>query len=554
MKFKKKSLLMALVAILVIAGSFWISGKDAQAASYLAGGYCGLKGDNIEWYLSEDGVLTFEGTGDMANWDYGSRAPWYPYMNDVKQIVVKKGITSTGSWAFAAQYPNLKKITFPKTLTTVGYASFYGCEALETIILPEGVTWIKDFAFSNCVSLDNVTFPASLKKIGKCSFSNTGLTTLTVPSTVTSTDKSFQECQKLVSAKFCAGSISDWEFYNCDSLKTVTMTSNVTSVGFQAFSSCASLKNVTIGSNVTYIEARAFEYCTSLEEIVIPDSVSNIGDTYWSDGTFAGCTSLKKVTLGTGIKFLGANTFAKCGNITEIYFCGDAPTFTGTENFAGSTATAYYPKDNSTWRPTTMTNHGGKLDWVEWEVPVSHYRPSITSVTNKSNGIEVKWSKVKYADGYYVYRKAGTATKWTLVATTKSTSRTYLDKKATYNGRKYQYKIVAFDNANVSKNSSSKTKYYVKCTTPSSLSNLSGKKMKVKWSKNSAASGYQIRYSKKSSFSTYSTKTVGKVTNTTISKLTKGSTYYVKMRAYKTVNGTKYYSDWSTVKKVKITK
>ena len=31
-----------------------------------------------------------------------------------------------------------------------------------------------------------------------------------------------------------------------------------------------------------------------------------------------------------------------------------------------------------------------------------------------------------------------------------------------------------------------------------------------------------------------------------------GKTYYIKVRAYKTVNGKKYYGNWSTVKKVKV--
>ena len=44
--------------------------------------------------------------------------------------------------------------------------------------------------------------------------------------------------------------------------------------------------------------------------------------------------------------------------------------------------------------------------------------------------------------------------------------------------------------------------------------------------------------------------TVSKV----ISSLTKGKTYYVRVRTYKTVSGTKYTSAWSASKKVKISK
>ena len=75
----------------------------------------------------------------------------------------------------------------------------------------------------------------------------------------------------------------------------------------------------------------------------------------------------------------------------------------------------------------------------------------------------------------------------------------------------------------------------------------------VKWTKDINVNGYQIKYSTKSDFS--GGKSVYVKKNTTVSKtftgLTAKKTYYVKVRSYKTVNGTKYYSSWSSAKKVK---
>ena len=75
----------------------------------------------------------------------------------------------------------------------------------------------------------------------------------------------------------------------------------------------------------------------------------------------------------------------------------------------------------------------------------------------------------------------------------------------------------------------------------------------VKWTKDLNVHGYQIKYSTKSNFS--GGKSVYVKKNTTVSKtftgLTAKKTYYVKVRSYKTVNGTKYYSSWSSAKKVK---
>ena len=60
------------------------------------------------------------------------------------------------------------------------------------------------------------------------------------------------------------------------------------------------------------------------------------------------------------------------------------------------------------------------------------------------------------------------------------------------------------------------------------------------------ASTYQIYYKQKG------TKTWKKTTTTaqskTIKSLKKGKQYYIKVRAYKTVNGSKYYGAWSTTK------
>ena len=86
--------------------------------------------------------------------------------------------------------------------------------------------------------------------------------------------------------------------------------------------------------------------------------------------------------------------------------------------------------------------------------------------------------------------------------------------------------------------------------------NLSGRKMKLTWKKNGTATGYEIQYARNKGF-TSNLKEVTVTKKTTVSKtikgLTKGKTYYVRMRAYKT-DGTKYYSAWSAVKKVKIAK
>lgn len=91
----------------------------------------------------------------------------------------------------------------------------------------------------------------------------------------------------------------------------------------------------------------------------------------------------------------------------------------------------------------------------------------------------------------------------------------------------------------------------------SSAANAKGKKLTVKWKKNTTATAYQIQYSTDKKYKT-GAKTVtvsgNKTTSKTISGLKKNKTYYVRIRSVKKVNGKARYSPWSGSKKVKITK
>ena len=91
---------------------------------------------------------------------------------------------------------------------------------------------------------------------------------------------------------------------------------------------------------------------------------------------------------------------------------------------------------------------------------------------------------------------------------------------------------------------------------PTTIKKLTAKNdaFKVEWNKKTTQStGYQIRYSTSKSFSSYKDVLIEKDTTTskTVSKLKSKKTYYVKVRTYKTTDGKKYYSSWSSVKSVK---
>lgn len=76
-----------------------------------------------------------------------------------------------------------------------------------------------------------------------------------------------------------------------------------------------------------------------------------------------------------------------------------------------------------------------------------------------------------------------------------------------------------------------------------------GKKISLTLGKVVGAKGYQIRYATDKKFKKYQNKTVKKL-KYTIKKLKAKKTYYVKVRAYKLVNGKKEYGAWSKKKKI----
>lgn len=78
------------------------------------------------------------------------------------------------------------------------------------------------------------------------------------------------------------------------------------------------------------------------------------------------------------------------------------------------------------------------------------------------------------------------------------------------------------------------------------------KKMTVYISKSAGkVSGYQIRYSKYKNFKKSKYKTTKK-TAYTLKKLSRKKRYYVKVRAYKIIDGRKYYGSYSGYKRIKI--
>ena len=176
----------------------------------------GTCGPNLRWHLTDNGVLTISGKGEMNDYSanyFENRAPWRGY--DIKRIIIGDGVTTIGVYAFAG-CSSLTSVTIPNSVTTIGEEAFEGCRALISVTIPNSVTKIGDSAFEDCSALTSVTIPNSVTKIGDRAFEYCrALTSVTIPNSVTK--------------------IGDHAFDYCSALISVTIPNSVTTIGEDAF-------------------------------------------------------------------------------------------------------------------------------------------------------------------------------------------------------------------------------------------------------------------------------------------------------------------------------
>ena len=107
--------------------------------------------------------------------------------------------------------------------------------------------------------------------------------------------------------------ISDYMFYLCSKLTSITIPNSVTSIEREAFRDCTGLTNVTIGNSVTSIGNYAFYNCTGLTSITIPNNVTSIGLCAFED-----CTGLTSITIPNSVTSIGNYAFDNCTGLTSI--------------------------------------------------------------------------------------------------------------------------------------------------------------------------------------------------------------------------------------------
>ena len=322
--------------------------------------------------------------------------------SSLTSIIIPNSVTSIGDYAFN-HCSSLTSITIPNNVTSIGDHAFWGCSSLTSITIPSSVTSIGGWAFLDCKALTNVTISNGVMKIGGEAFRGCyALTSVVIPSSVTSIGTNpFDACPgitsivvdennpKYDSRNNCNGIIEtatnrlitgcqntiipygvtniDHAFWECFSLKEITIPNTVTNIGTYTFESC-SLTSIVIPKSVTSIGDRAFSFCplstivveegnpkydsrnhcnaiiiTStntllagsdntiipegitaispnafrgrkhIASIAIPNSVTRIGES-----AFDGCTSLTSITIPDGVTAIKGFAFAFCDALTSV--------------------------------------------------------------------------------------------------------------------------------------------------------------------------------------------------------------------------------------------
>ena len=301
--------------------------------------------------------------------------------SSLASVTIPESVTSIGNYAFAS-CSSLASVTIPDSVTSIGEWAFYGCSSLNEIYCNtayppslgsyafNGTTLKNIYVYSGCVDIYKtkwsdyadkivsnnksagesvftytttdgnaideskiefvvksntytdgvgrlVVYGENIKAIPNKAFYNcTTLKTITIPDSVTSIgEDAFYYCSSLASVTIpdSVTSIGSAAFQYCDRLTSVTIGNSVTSIGNYAFQYCSSLTSVTIPNSVTSIGSAAFSYCSSLASVTIPDRVTSIGNY-----AFYGCSILASVTIGNSVTSIGNYAFSHCSSLTSV--------------------------------------------------------------------------------------------------------------------------------------------------------------------------------------------------------------------------------------------
>lgn len=243
-------------------------------------------------------------------------------------------------------YTNLNgELVIPETVeyngttyqvTLVGNEAFRNT-GITSLTIPNSVTMIGAYSFYGCNKLTSVSIGNAMKTIGVDAFSEcTSLTTVNINSANNIMDCAFKGCINLTSLTLPNNlyNISESAFRNCG-LQSVTIPDRVSNIASNAFFGCSNLESVSIGKSVTNIDNNAFNNCRQLKHLIwnarnYEKSISNgflqsnvetiiIGDQVETlPNSFLYASKITSLIIPNSVKVISGDSFSNCPNLTTL--------------------------------------------------------------------------------------------------------------------------------------------------------------------------------------------------------------------------------------------
>ena len=289
----------------------------------------------------QDGVLTFEGSGEIECPSTYTESEWYPYREQTKKIILDDGIIDIGDAVFK-NFSSLEEIVWPNQLRSLGSQCFVGCTSLKKVTLPDGISQWGWMAFANCTSLEEVEIgnckcaPAAFSlQTGNLFYGDTSLKKITV----SEQNKYFLAqdnvlyynygesdlSHKAVLVSYPLGNdkeefhvpdfvqkIGDGAFSHSQHLKKVSMSDSVTFLGVNAFSDMLELREIQFSDSLNCINNSVCNNCEKLEKVILPENVKEI------DGNTFSHTNLRVLTLPASVEIFDVSSLNYCTNLKKI--------------------------------------------------------------------------------------------------------------------------------------------------------------------------------------------------------------------------------------------
>jgi hypothetical protein len=348
----------------------------AEATKHFAFIAEGQAGPSLTWKLTNDGILSFSGSGAMYNWTSSDPAPWYPYRSSITQVRLVN-VTTVGDYAFRG-CSKLSSASFPSELTYLGVRAFGSCSSLAAVYWAApnstNVTEIPEACFSGCTALQSFTVPKKCAVIGQGAFSG---------------------CDALTTVSFPEGSalttVGKRAFYSCDNLGNISLPEGVTSLGDEAFYNCKSLTSFPLPSTLTSLGASCFSGCSAVTGVVtIPAGVAEI-----PNRCFLGCSGFYKLELSPGTNQIGPYAFSGCSKLTQVDYDGFRVQWEQ-ETTLDSSGNAALINAHFTWLFRTGTLSGDGVHWSLYGGP--------GKLEIWGSGATPNWPGTPEAAPWYAYR------------------------------------------------------------------------------------------------------------------------------------------------------